>query len=161
MEAEAAAAVVPKYTATNLSFGPVRFHVRLLSDTVGLSVQYERNRDEIPNEVQLDLLVAIACESASVLASLFMNDQMPMPSRGCISIGHHLCEGNFLIRAAVDEAAEYMDEPEGAFIWLLPGAAGRYKRFLSRSFALVEGVTNDKLLQLLRSWAVEAWPTRI
>jgi hypothetical protein len=77
MEAEVAAAVVPKYAATNLSFGPVRFHHRLLSDTVALSAQYESNPEEVPNEVQVNLLVSMACESASVLARLFMDEEMP------------------------------------------------------------------------------------
>lgn len=105
-ETEAAASVVPKYAATKLTFGPVRFHLRLLSDTVALSVQYAKNPEEVPNEWQQNFLVGIACESASVLAKLFIDDDMPLPLRGCISFGRHLCEGNFLVGPAVDEAAE-------------------------------------------------------
>jgi hypothetical protein len=41
IEAEAFSRVVPKYSSSMLSFGPVRFHLRLLSDTVVLSIQYE------------------------------------------------------------------------------------------------------------------------
>jgi len=41
IELQAAARVVPKYSSSMLSFGPVRFHLRLLSDTVVLSIQYE------------------------------------------------------------------------------------------------------------------------
>src|ERR1700680_1703377 len=60
---------------------------------------------------------------------------MPLPLRGCVSFGPHLCDGNVLIGPAVDQAAEYMNEPEGAFIWVLPGVAERHKSFLARSLA--------------------------
>ena len=141
MKAEAAARVVPKYSSSMLSFGPVRFHLRLLSDTVALSIQYEAkayDNGAQPDERQKNLLVSVACESASVLATLFIDSDMPLPLRGCISFGRHLCEDNFLIGPAVDQAAEYMNEPEGAFIWLLPGVAERHKSFRDRATKLME-----------------------
>jgi len=126
MEALASERIIPKYSASKMSFGPLRFHLRLLSDTVALSVQYEADSKDSPSQRQLDLLVSVACDSASVLATLFIDsDDMPLPLRGCVSFGRHLCKGNFLIGPAVDEAAGYMNEPEGAFIWVLPGAAER------------------------------------
>jgi hypothetical protein len=145
METEATKRVIPGYSSTMLSFGPVRFHLRLLSDTVALSVQYEPRPPDVPNQAQQNLLVSIACESASVLATLFIDHDIPLPLRGCISFGHHLCEGNFLIGPAVDEAAEYMNEPEGAFIWVLPGAAERNNAFLNRSLGLIERQPKETL----------------
>jgi hypothetical protein len=124
-----------------LSFGPIRFHLRLLSDTVVLSIQYEPDAyadGAVPDERQKNLLVSVACESAAVLAYLFMDSEMPLPLRGCVSFGGHLCDGNFLIGPAVDQAAEYMNEPEGAFIWVLPGVAERHKTFRARSLAIME-----------------------
>lgn len=41
-----------------------------------------------------------------------------------------------------------MNEPEGAFIWLLPGAAERRNRFVSRSLAMVEGTTSEILSEV-------------
>jgi hypothetical protein len=115
LEDAATKRIVPAYGATKLSFGPVKFHLRLLSDTVALSVQYEPRPDKAATEYQKNLLVSMACASASELAAVFMSDdKVPLPLRGCISFGEHLCEGNFLIGPAVDEAADYMNEPEGA-----------------------------------------------
>jgi hypothetical protein len=124
-----------------LSFGPVRFHLRLLSDTVVLSIQYEaatNSHGAEPDERQKNLLVSVACECASVLARLFIDNEMPLPLRGCISFGRHLCEGNFVIGPAVDQAAEYMNEPEGAFIWVLPGVAERDSAFRTRALAIMD-----------------------
>src|SRR5690348_414617 len=125
IEQEAYSRVVPKYSSM-LSFGPLRSHVRLLSDTVVLSIQYHESgysKGAEPDERQKNLLVSVACESASVLARLFIDSEMPLPLRGCISFGRHLCEGNFVLGPAVDQAAEYMNEPDGAFIWVLPSVA--------------------------------------
>jgi len=141
IEAEASSRVVPKYSSSMLSFGPVRFHLRLLSDTVVLSIQYEPTGyadGAQPDERQKNLLVSVACESAAELAYHFMNSDIPLPLRGCISFGPHLCDGNFLIGPAVDQAAEYMNEPEGAFIWVLPAAAKRHQNFRARCSALME-----------------------
>ena len=49
----------------------------------------------------------------------------------------------------MDEAAEYMNKPEGAFIWLLPGAAERHKRFLDRSLAMTQGPPTEILSEAL------------
>jgi len=145
LEAEASKRVVPKYSSTMLSFGPIRIHFRFLSDTAVLSVQYAPLPNRTPNEAQLNLLVSVACESASVLAKLLIDHDLSLPLRGCISFGEHLCEGNFLIGPAVDQAAEYMSEPEGAFIWVLPSAAERYGRFLERSLEIVRSLPAETM----------------
>jgi hypothetical protein len=141
IEADAESRVVPKYSSSMLSFGAIRFHFRLLSDTVVLSIQYEAStytHGREPDERQKNLLVSVACESAAVLANMFIDSDMPLPLRGCISFGSHLCEGNFVVGPAIDQAAEYMNEPEGAFIWALPGVAERHKNFRARSLALMD-----------------------
>jgi hypothetical protein len=53
---------------------------------------------------------------------IFIEDDPCLVLRGCISFGPHICDGNFIIGPAVDEAAEYMNIAEGAFVWLLPNA---------------------------------------
>jgi len=105
IETGAAARVVPKYSSSMMSFGPIRFHFRLLSDTVVLSIQYEDSafaEGREPDDRQKNLHVSIACESAAVLANMFIDSDMPLPLRGCISFGPHLCEGNFLVGPAID-----------------------------------------------------------
>jgi hypothetical protein len=111
---------------------------------------YEPNPKGVPSDRQLNLLASVACESAGTLAALFIDDDTPLPLRGCISFGCHLCEGNFLIGPAVDEAAEYMKEPEGGFIWVLPLAEERHKRFLDRSLAMVQGLPDETLKAALK-----------
>jgi len=116
IETEAATRVVPEYSSSMLSFGPIRFHFPLLSDTVVLKIQYEDSayaREREPDDRQKNLLVSVACESATVLANMFIDSDTPLPLRGCISFGLHLCEGNFLVGPAIDQAAEYMNAPEG------------------------------------------------
>ncbi len=140
IEGEALSAIITKYSASMLSFGPIRFHLRLLSDTVVLSLQYEESaymNGAEPEERQKNLLVSVACECAAALALLFVESEIPLLLRGCISFGRHLCENNFLIGPAVDQAAEYMNEPEGAFIWVLPQAAERHRKFRERSMELM------------------------
>lgn len=140
IETGAATRVVPKYSSSMMSFGSIRFHFRQLSDTVVLSIQYEDSayaEGREPDHRQKNLLVSIACESAAVLANMFIDSDMPLPLRGCISFGPHLCEGNFLVGPAIDQAAEYMNAPEGAFIWVLPSAADRHAAFLARSLTLL------------------------
>jgi hypothetical protein len=149
IEARAEARVVPKYSSSMLSFGPVRFHVRLLSDTVALSVQYEQ-ATTAPDDRQLNLLVSVACEAASVLAGMFIDDDLPLPVRGCISFGRHLSDGNFLLGPAVDEAAECMNAPQGAFIWVLPTAADRHRKFVARAISLIKALPTDVLMAGLK-----------
>lgn len=156
LEKDAVERVVLKFSSTKLGFGPPRIALRLLSDTVALSVQYEPQSSASPNESQRNLLAAMACEAASVLSAVFIDDDIPLPLRGCISFGHHLCDGNFLVGPAVDEAAEYMDEPEGAFIWVLPSAMELRRAFLSRSAALVENVPIDMLLAGIKTASLQS-----
>jgi hypothetical protein len=146
-ETIAAARVLAILSQGQLSFGPLRTHLKFLSDTVALSIQYETpDSQRSPDERQLDLLVSVACQLAGTLAKLFVDGDIPLPLRGCISFGQHLCDGNFLVGPAVDEAAQYMDEPEGAFIWLLPKAAERHQRFIDRSFKLITNSPKDVLI---------------
>jgi hypothetical protein len=138
--------VVAETSARNpVSFGPIQFHIRFLSDTVALSVHYEQASSAVPNRSQSDLLVSVACQVAGVLFGMFMDEEPVLPLRGCIAYGPHLCDGNFLIGPAVDEAAEYMNVAEGAFIWLLPAAAERAERFFFRSVALMKLLPDEIL----------------
>ena len=103
IEDEALSAIVTKYSASMLSFGPIRFHLRLLSDTVVLSLQYPESAyasGAEPSERHKNLLVSVACECASALSLLFVDSEIPLLLRGCISFGRHLCESNFLIGPA-------------------------------------------------------------
>lgn len=116
-----------------LSYGPVNTHVKLLSDTVAISLQYTPQTDRPVSEPQKDLLVALLCGSISAVLDLFIEGEPALVLRGCITFGNHLCESNFLVGPAVDEAAEAHNLAEGAFVWLLPDAALRMRRFQTRA----------------------------
>jgi hypothetical protein len=120
-----------------LSFGTVRPHVRLLSDTVAISLHYEAKDDQEPEGWQKNFLVGSICYSVIEVLSLFLQGDPPLVLRGCISYGEHLSEGNFMVGPAVDEAAEHMNIAEGAFIWLLPSAAERYRALKERTSLLL------------------------
>jgi hypothetical protein len=123
-----------------LSFGAIRFHFRLLSDTVVVSIQYEAAayaQGKEPSERQKNLLVSVACESAAVLANMFIDSDTSLALRGCVSLDLISAKATSW-SAAIDQAAEYMNEPEGAFIWALPGVAERHENFRARSLALME-----------------------
>ncbi|MGA2936119.1 MAG: hypothetical protein ABSF52_03355 [Syntrophobacteraceae bacterium] len=55
--------------------------------------------------------------------SVFIQDNPPLLLRGCITSGEYATEHNFLIGPAVDNAAEYMNCAQGAFVWFAPSAA--------------------------------------
>lgn len=103
----------------SLHFNPDYFtpEVRLLSDTVAISLTSSKNE----NDPFSDLLAIAAIIQAVI--DLFLENEPQLLLRGCITHGKHHIEDNFLIGPAVDEAAEYMDSAQGAFVWFLPNAA--------------------------------------
>lgn len=134
-----------------LSFGPMKLHVRLLSDTVAISLQYEELEGKTPENWQKNFLVGIICQAVIQVLDLFLKDEPPLVLRGCISYGEHLSEGNFIVGPVVDEAAEYMNIAEGAFVWLLPSAEDRYMRMVARNFAMLYVATPEVIVE---SWRV-------
>lgn len=121
----------------HLSFGPIRVHVRLLSDTVAISLQYEKQVGKEPESWQTNILVPLICDSIIRVLHLFLEGEPPLVLRGCVTYGEHLSNGNFIVGPAVDDAAEHMNIPEGAFVWLHPTAASKFRRFQARMIALI------------------------
>jgi hypothetical protein len=120
-----------------LSFGPIRAHVRLLSDTVAISLQYDRQEGKDPEKWQRNILVPLICDSVLKVLNLFLEGEPPFVLRGCITYGEHVSEGNVIVGPAVDDAAEQMSISEGAFVWLHPSAAFRLRKFQARVVALL------------------------
>jgi len=119
-----------------LSFGPIRAHIRLLSDTVAISLQYEEQAGKEPEPWQTNVLVCLICHSIIKILNLFLEGDPPLVLRGCVTYGEHLSNGNFIVGPAVDDAAEHMNIPEGAFVWVHPTAASRLRIFQARMIAL-------------------------
>src|SRR5207302_870517 len=101
----------------------VEVTIRLLSDTVAMGFQPKK---DFKNVELTGWAVELAVKVVPDIVRLYLEGDPALALRGCISVGQHLCDGNFLIGPAVDDAAKHMDEAQGAFIWLLPSATERY-----------------------------------
>ncbi len=104
---------------------PVKVHARMLSDTLAISL---RQPSPTPPDEEFGnrLVVHVVLAMISVIGRFALNEP-PLLLRGCITYGPHLCDGSFLVGPAVDCAAEHMNLPQGAFVWLHPSAAYRYR----------------------------------
>lgn len=105
---------------------PVVPGVNLLSDSVAISLQYDE--DLPPKGRYKNYLAWLACESTLKVLDRFRQDNPALVLRGCITYGEHISEGNFIVGPAVDDAAEGMDIGQGAFVWLHPTAADKYRQ---------------------------------
>jgi hypothetical protein len=124
-------------------FSPVVARIRLLSDTVAISLQYKHKEDLIPSESDKNWLVMIMCLLVVKILDIFITDEPPLVLRGCISYGEHISEGNFIVGQAVDDVAEHMNIAEGAFVWLLPKAATRYESHRERMNELLASISPE------------------
>lgn len=133
-------------------YGPVSVNVRLLSDTVAISLQYE---DELLDEARKGLLITYMCYSVGQILSMFVKEEPVLVLRGCISYGQHISKGNFIIGPAVDIAAEYMNIAEGAFVWLLPNVAEIYINYIKHARSVKDNVSIDKIKLLLSDKGID------
>jgi hypothetical protein len=106
----------------------VMVHARMLSDTLAISLRQPRST---PVEKGNQLVAHVVLAMISLIHRFAMNDP-PLLLRGCITYGPHLCDRSFLVGPAVDCAAEHMNLPQGAFVWLHPSAANRYRAHIQR-----------------------------
>lgn len=106
----------------------LRIHNRLLSDTVAISFQFERPEGGEYSDNDRSLLVFCACFITPLVMHWLFEGEPPLIFRGCITYGKHFIENNFIAGPAIDEAAEYMNVAEGAFVWLHPSAAALYRK---------------------------------
>jgi hypothetical protein len=107
---------------------PLRIHHRLLSDTVAISLQLKGQEDREYTDNDRCMLVFSACLITPVVMQLFLEGEPHLVFRGCITYGQHFIENNFIVGPAIDEAAEYMNLAEGAFVWLHPSAATWHRK---------------------------------
>lgn len=130
---------------------PVVPGVNLLSDSVAISLQYD---EELPPKGRYkNYLAWLACESTLKVLDRFRRDNPTLVLRGCITYGEHINEGNFIVGPAVDDAAEGMDIGQGAFVWLHPTAADKYRQCIKTTAATVEklnGTQDPEQILLVR-----------
>lgn len=130
---------------------PVVPHANILSDSVAISVQY--NERFPPKGRYKNYLAWLACESTIKVLDRFRKDHPALVLRGCITYGEHISSGNFIVGPAVDDAAAGMDIAQGAFVWLHPTAADKYRRCITTTQATVEklnGTQDPEQILLVR-----------
>jgi hypothetical protein len=105
-------------------------HVASMSDSIAVSLRFEQKQEKISDWERGALVWGVSL-AAVVILHRFLQDEPPLALRGCIAYGSHECNRTFVVGPAVDEAAEYMNLPQGAFVWLTPLAAKYYQTFAS------------------------------
>lgn len=112
--------------------------VRFLSDTIVVAawvqppnspedvvIQGEQGEDTQRVEVAVamftDVLLNLTCQMVANIVKSAAFSPKPIAYRGAIASGRFLVEDNLIVGPAVDAAAEAMDVPDAAAIWLPPG----------------------------------------
>lgn len=95
-------------------------HVTFLSDTIVMAVEAGTEPDDAYTPAGRALRT-LTGQVNELLRQGAITDP-PLAYRGCICIGDFLIEDRFILGPAVDRAAGYEREAEGAFVWLDPGA---------------------------------------
>lgn len=128
-----------------IKHGFVKPQIKLLSDTIAVSLTFSETAPEnVSNSPYI--LVGTICLLTIKIINYFLTDVPHLLLRGCITYGEHIAEQNFLIGKSVDEAAEYMDLPNGAFVWFTPPAEEKFKQFEREFAALMSRIDLKKLL---------------
>jgi len=122
----------------------IRVQVGFLSDTVALSLQFADDNDGEPG-----YLIENAIRAVAHIIRLYVMDDPPFGLRGCVTYGAHICEGNFLIGPAVDDAAVHMEQPQGAFVWLLPNVRDLLQTFQSRRLSTLADTSDELIMKIL------------
>ena len=132
---------------TEMNPEDIELTIRLLSDTVAMSFQPKKDFKNVE-------MVGWAVERAVIVVPdiirLFLEGEPILTLRGCVSYGKHICTGNFLVGPAVDDAAENMNDAQGAFIWLLPSAAERYHAWRRSQVQLYDSLNEAQAANNLR-----------
>lgn len=105
----------------DMTAGAINAQIRLISDTVAVSIQHEKGSRPV-DSLDKAYLVRTAALCVVRIQRLLLAHRPQVALRGCISYGEHLVVNNFILGPSVDEAADYYETPEGALVWLLPSA---------------------------------------
>jgi hypothetical protein len=105
--------------------------VAFFSDTIILSAG---TRPESADALGPDLparLITLAADHVGGIVYRAATARPPLFYRGCISYGEYVAGDNVVVGPAIDDAAENMDEAQGAFVWLTPKALTAYETHAS------------------------------
>jgi len=110
----------------------------MFSDTVGIAInlpppKIEMEDIEYYQGVRQYMLLRHVVMMVSEVTGEAAISKVPLLYRGCISTGEFTCNDTSLVGPAVDEAGEYFEECDGAFVFLTPSAE---KTFTQRPWQL-------------------------
>lgn len=97
----------------------LRAAARVFSDTVVFATWSEASSQQEKDKLQV---LYLACKMTVALIDQGQQPEIPFAYRGCISFGEFYLAEELIVGPAIDEAAEYMNTPDGAFVWLGPSA---------------------------------------
>jgi hypothetical protein len=103
-----------------------RHDVKFISDTVVIVVTLSHS--EIPERFLYRALHS-ACLIAGDIIDEAASGTPAFALRGCLAAGALRIDGNFVIGPAVDEAAHWFEQAEGAFFWLTDSAMAVNNRY--------------------------------
>jgi hypothetical protein len=114
--------------------------VRCISDTIIVAVTIRGSA----SPGYPDRLVHRAMLSAVLIASHLMDSALDgTPSllfRGCMAAGRMNVDGDFMIGPAVDEAAGFFEQSDGAFFWMAPSALHIVDEYAETFFDRIEPI---------------------
>jgi hypothetical protein len=119
------AAVKDPYNSTRF------FRCMFLSDTIVVGVQAKPENTASGGNVVTeadhykDWSTRMACGVASQIMRSAIASEPVLAYRGCVTYGAFAFADQFFVGPAVNEAARWMEQSEGAFVWLTPKAAAR------------------------------------
>ena len=115
--------------------------IAFISDTVVVSVQGAKN--VMLPDLYRGYLIQLANFACIELIRVFANCPKPLAMRGCVTYGPHLVADTFFLGPAVDEAAEYAEIAQGAFVWLTPQAQRYWTAYRSQ----MPGILQKQMLK--------------
>ena len=125
---------------------------RVFSDTVVFAVWSETVPPQVAPEHEV---LTLACLMTVALIDQAQQPEIPLAYRGCVAFGEFYVTDDLIVGPAIDEAAENMNTPDGAFVWLAPSAEIVIaKRISDGRFDSPELHTRDPLARVLIQYSV-------
>jgi hypothetical protein len=96
-------------------------HVSFLSDSIAMAVELGKEPADSNATPEARAVGWVVLQLSGLLREAALTDP-PLAYRGVVTFGEFTIDDRFILGPAVDEAARYEREAEGAFVWLDPVA---------------------------------------
>jgi hypothetical protein len=96
-------------------------HMSFLSDSIAMAAELGKEPSDSDATPEARAIGWVVLQLSELLRTAAMTDP-PLAYRGVLTFGEFTIDDRFILGPAVDEAARYEREAEGAFVWLDPVA---------------------------------------